>query len=257
MEKCFVFIGAGAVGSNLAVALKRAGEHIGQIISRSTESGQLLANEVDAVFSVRPEDMIKGVTHIFLTLPDHAIAEVLPMIPKLKAVIIHTSGSFRMTDLSTYGSDLGVLYPLQSFSKELDPEWEEIPFFIEASNSEIESDLRELVEKLGASSMLLDSEKRMKLHLAAVFASNFTNYLQGRAQKLIGEIGLSDDLIRPLVEETIRKSFDLGAIEAQTGPARRGDQDTIKKHLDLLSCCKMDMDIYKYLSDSISEEYKK
>lgn len=255
-EKRFALIGAGAVGSHLAVALKKAGQQLVHIISRSASEGQTLANEVDAIYSKYPEDLIDGVTHIILTLPDHAINEVLPRLPKQKSVIIHTSGSFPMSDLGMYGPDFGVLYPLQSFSKDFVPAWAEIPFFLEASSKEIERDLLELVGELGASGILLDSERRMKLHLAAIFASNFTNYMQGRAQKLINEIGLSDDLIRPLAIETIRKSYTLGAKDAQTGPARRGDHDTIKKHLDLLSCCAMDKDLYRILSNAIRDEYK-
>lgn len=255
-EKRFAFIGAGALGSHLTVALKKTGQQVVQIISRSAREGQALANEVDAIYSKCPEDIIDSVTHIILTLPDQAINEVLPRLPKRKSVIIHTSGSFPMSDLGMNGPDFGVLYPLQTFSKDFVPTWEKIPFFLEASSKEIESDLLELVGELGASGILLNSERRKKLHLAAVFASNFTNYMQGRAQKLINEIGLSDDLIRPLVVETIRKAYDLGAKDAQTGPARRGDHDTIKKHLDLLSCCAMDKDIYRILSNSISDEYK-
>lgn len=256
MEKRIALIGAGAVGSHLAVAFKEAGLPIMQIISRSAKEGQLLAEELDASFSTRPEDLMNGVTHILLTLPDNAIIEVIDRLPIQKSVIIHTSGSFPMIDLKRYGPDFGVLYPLQSITKSFKPVWKDVPFFLEASNRVVESDLLELLGKLGASSILLDSEKRKKLHLAAVFASNFTNHIQGIAQKMIKEIGLSEELIKPLVAETIRKSYNLGASEAQTGPAHRGDVDTIKKHLDLLSCCEMDRDIYRIMSNSIMKENK-
>ena len=257
MERRFAIIGAGAVGSHLALALKKSGQQITQIISRGVKSGQVLANELDAVFAERPEELEEDISHILLTLPDQAILDVIFRLPRRDSILIHTSGSFPMEQLEIFGPKFGVLYPLQSFTKYLKPKWEEIPFFVEASSGDIESDLMKLVEEIGTKSVLLDSEKRIKLHMAAVFASNFTNYLQGKAQKLMSEIGLSDELIKPLVVETIRKSFELGAKDAQTGPARRGDDDTIKKHLDLLSCCEMERNLYQTLSESIWEEFKK
>ncbi len=257
MERRFALIGAGAVGSHLAVALKESGQQIVQIISRGIQAGQSLANEVGAVFSERPEDLEDDLSHIILTLPDHAINKVLLELPKRNAIIIHTSGSFPMIGLDNWGSEYGVFYPLQSFTKNLIPSWDKIPLFVEASTKEIEKDLLNLANEISAKGIVIDSKNRMKLHVAAIYASNFTNYLLGKAQAMLSEIDLSDELIKPLVYETIRKSFELGATEAQTGPARRGDTDTIKMHLDLLSCCQKDRDLYKTLSGIIEDEYEK
>lgn len=256
-KKSFALIGAGAVGSHLATALNNSGHRIVQIISRNSDIGLSLAKKLNAKYSEKPEDLNSDISHLLLTLPDHAIKDVIPRIPKRDIILLHTSGSCPMEELKVYGTQIGVFYPLQSFSIESDPDWAEIPFFIEGSNTDVEKDLLNIVDDLGAKGMILDSSKRLTLHLAAVFASNFTNYMQGIAQELVQGIDLPIDVFKPLVAETVRKSFDLGADIAQTGPARRGDFETVKKHLEFLSCCPLDRELYKTLSDSIWDKYKK
>ncbi len=257
MDKKIAFIGAGAVGTHLSLAFCKAGFSIVQVINRGVEDGQLLARTVNASYSEFPEELFEKVTHVFLTLPDQVIPETLSRLPRNDFVVLHTTGSFPMSALKKHGHSCGVFYPLQSFTKDRSPNWNDIPIFIEGSSIEIEHDLMELAEEIGSVGIRLESEKRIKLHMAAIFASNFTNYIQGRAQEMLQGIGLSDDLIRPLVDETISKSYEFGAMKAQTGPARRGDLETLKKHLELLSCCPVDQELYKALSMSIVEVYKK
>lgn len=254
-KKQIVLIGAGAVGSHLAKALFRAGHSIDLIISRSHSSGELLAREVGASFSIRLEDLPSGTSHLFLTLPDQALEPVLSRLPKSKAIVVHTSGSQDLKLLQGYGTGFGVFYPLQSFSRAVEQDWSAVPVFIEGSDETVERELIQLAKDLGAPSRIMNSEQRRMLHLAAVFTSNFTNFLQGIAQQILLDQEIPPSLLQPLALKTIAKSYEIGAYDAQTGPARRGDKLTIKKHLELLSCRPKDQEIYRSLSEKILDLY--
>lgn len=249
-----VLIGAGNVAHHLAPALLNAGLNLCQIYSRSIESARELGKKTGItytadLFAVYPDCDV----YIFCVSDD-----VLPSLFKSlrinkKALVLHTSGS---VPLSVFGSgfeNYGVLYPLQTFSKKRALNFREVPLCIEASNEFSRKVVLSLAEKLSERVQEISSDKRKKLHLAAVFANNFTNHLYGMAGKMLEEEGLDFSLLRPLIFETAHKVMLLSPEEAQTGPARRGDESILSMHKSLLKNDKKRLMLYTLLSDSIKE----
>ena len=248
-------IGAGAVGTNLANVFFKKGVNVVQIITRDVEHGKSIADSCKAVYTQNPGVLLKSVTHVFLTVPDQVIPELASRLSKGGYCLLHTSGSTHIDLLRKHADNVGVFYPLQSFDRDQAPNWSEIPIFIEASNQSLENQLIDLGTKIGESATLLDSKSRSLVHLSAVFACNFSNYMVSIAQDLVKSAGQSGDILIPLLQETISRAVKVGAKASQTGPAKRGDFDTIKKHLDLLSFREDDRAVYKLLSDSLMKKY--
>lgn len=225
-------IGRGRVGTHLHQALQR----------RGIESQLVNSRNINAL---PPADLY------IIAVSDDAIAEVAGAMGKVDAPVVHTSGTRPLADLASH-SHRGVLYPLQSFSERRTPDFSRITFCLEASDDATLAAMQKCVAALGATSRLLDSEGRARLHFAAVVASNFSNHLWAMATQIMGcEDALS--LLAPLLEETLAKAKQLGAAEAQTGPAVRGDVHTLmaqQQSADKLAF-PMAGDIYRTLTQSI------
>lgn len=174
---------------------------------------------------------------VIIAVSDRAIREIIAKInfPE-NAVVVHTSGSesleiFQDSEIKKFG----VIYPLQTLSKEKNISFESIPIFIEATNHEASKQILVAANLLSNRVSELGSEKRLRLHMSAVIACNFTNALYGIAEKELKEIGLDLSIISPLIYETVEKAISIGPEKAATGPAIRGDKNIIDKHLALLS----------------------
>ena len=166
-------------------------------------------------------------------IPDDAISPFSESLPFQNKLTVHTSGGVGMDQLSNKNRR-GVFYPLQTFSKQREVDFTNIPICIEAESTEDIELLRKLGKTISENVVEISSEKRARLHLAAVFVNNFTNYLYGIGSEILKEDDLSFDLLKPLIMETAFKIENLSPTEAQTGPARRNDKKTIEKHLQLL-----------------------
>ena len=226
-------VGNGNVASHLYEALKNKTE-VYQVNSRTLEN------------------FPKGCDIAVLCVKDDAISEVSEKIKELSPVIVHTSGSVSMDVLSPFASHYGVMYPLQTFTKGIKIHYNEIPFFIEASDKETEEKITEIVSLISEKINFCDSDRRKKLHLASVFACNFTNALFGISFDILKENGFSPDDIKPLIKQTISKLDILSPKEAQTGPAKRNDIKVMQAHLDLLANNSELKEIYRILSSHIS-----
>lgn len=260
------FIGAGNVAWHLAVALESAGNPVQEVWSRQAQNSRRLVSTLydarvkpDANFAESPSELF------VLSVPDDAIEEVVAqlVLPE-NAILVHTSGTkslHTLRQLVDIYSDVavrtGVFYPLQTFSKatgELD--FREIPLCIEASDPETESLLVELAQGLSNIVYLVSSRERKALHVAAVFACNFTNYLLGIAKDVMAGEDLDFDLLKPLIRETFRKALAADhPAEVQTGPARRGDLNTLSAHLDYLADKPDILQLYQLLSNGIQQRY--
>lgn len=253
-NKRIVLIGAGNVAHHLAPALLKAGVDLCQIYSRSIESARELGMKTGIsyttdIFAVYPDCDI----YIFCVSDDALIALYKSIRINKEATILHTSGSLPMDIFKPFCKNYGVLYPLQTFTKKRDLDFNEIPLCIEASTTTVLNTIKEMAGRLSANVQEINSEKRKCLHLAAVFANNFTNHLYGMAGKLLETEGLDFNMLRPLIFETAHKVMLMSPENAQTGPARRGDEGILSMHKTLLKDKKKWLNVYTQLSDSIKE----
>lgn len=189
-----------------------------------------------------------------ISVKDDAIAEVSGFLAKKKGIVAHTSGAMAMNAIQAHKK--GVFYPLQTFSKGRKVDFKTIPICIEASDTASLNKLSQLGRCVSENVREIDSTQREKLHLAAVFVNNFTNYLYGVGESICLENEVSFDLLIPLILETAQKVQDLSPTKAQTGPARRNDEKSMQKHLELLTD-KHTKSLYTLLSQAIKETYEK
>jgi predicted short-subunit dehydrogenase-like oxidoreductase (DUF2520 family) len=178
---------------------------------------------------------------LILAVPDDHIAKLAEQLYELlerrQLPVAHTAGAVELQVLLDAGfTNVGVFYPLQSFSKGRSVHWEQIPFLIEASTPSLSQDLITLASSLSKQVYKASTVERQRIHLGAVFVNNFTNALLGMAQEIADELNPHGHrLYLPLLHETVAKLETLSPEEAQTGPARRADHETIARHLDYLS----------------------
>ncbi len=246
-------IGAGNVATHLARALRRSEVTISGVWSRTATSAVRLS-KVAKARPVTDLRLLPEADFYIFSLPDrvleNVIADFAPLAPS-KSILLHTAGSIPMDVFRGKAERYGVLYPLQTFSKEVKQLKRKFPCFIEGADSDTLSRIHNLACKITNDVRPLDSEKRKHLHLAAVFACNFVNHCYAVAASLLEEQGVRADCLQPLVEETARKLEDMSPRESQTGPAVRGDGNVIAAHLDMLASHPDFMRIYKEMSIGI------
>ena len=246
-----VFLGFGNVNFHLIKTLyKHNKDSVIQVYNRSKTN---LNKELNNIPFTTDLSKIKEADLYIIGIPDDAIAAFSETLPLKNKLVVHTSGSVSMEALSKRNRK-GVFYPLQTFSKNREVNFNTIPICIEAKE---EADL-ELLTNLGKSLsekvVEIDSDERSKLHLAAVFVNNFVNHLYAIGDDILGNNELSFDLLHPLIEETASKVKTLSPSEVQTGPARRGDQKTIEKHLHLLKEGP-ESELYQQLTESLMKKF--
>lgn len=249
--KKIVFLGAGNVASNLAPFLFQKGFQILQIYSRNAESASFLAKQVNATFTNSLEEIDCFADVYFCCVKDDAITQVLPYLKNTKALVLHTAGSVDVSVFSGICERYGVLYPLQTFSKNKQLDLSNIPIFIEAANPQTLIDVKKIAGTISNNIYEATSSQRKILHLSAVFSCNFTNHLYAISEDLIQKAGFDFSVLTPLIDETATKIHQLKPHQAQTGPAVRFDENVINKHLDMLSEDQMRQQIYRLLSESI------
>lgn len=246
-----VMIGAGNVASHLAPAISEAGAgNIVQVYSRTMDSARSLAGKLpDAMPTDSLRDIRRDADIYILSVKDDAIPQIVGALPKTSALYLHTSGSVGMEALAPLSDSFGVFYPLQTFSKNVSLDMKSVPLFVEGSTPEVEAQIREFGERVFKSVYHADSEIRKKMHISAVFACNFTNHLWTVAENQLAREGLPFDVLRPLLEETLRKAFVNSPSASQTGPAVRGDRNIVDAHLSMLNGT--EKELYRILSESI------
>lgn len=254
IDRRIALIGAGNVATHLAPALLKGGENLCQIYSRSIESARELGKKTGITYTSDISAVYPDCDMYIFCVSDHALLPLLKnMRIKKEATVLHTSGSLPMHILKGGAARYGVLYPLQTFSKKRDLDFREIPLCVEASDREVARELRELAERLSARVEEISSERRKVLHLAAVFANNFVNGLYGISGQILEKEGLDFNLLRPLIFETAHKVLQMSPENAQTGPARRGDENVLNMHKTLLKNDRRWLALYAMMTDLIRE----
>jgi len=245
-----VFIGAGNVATHLSLALQQSGHSILQIYSRTESSASALGEKLQVPYSTSLSEINPDADVYIFSVKDSVIADCAKEIPAVKGIFVHTAGSVPLSVFDGFTNRAGVLYPLQTFSKNRKISFAEIPFFIEAYNKEDEDLLCDLAHLISKNVNVLSSEKRKYLHLSAVFACNFVNHIYDLSSQILEEQNLSFDYLLPLIKETAAKVEEITPREAQTGPAVRYDKPIIQKHIELLTD-ENKKKIYEMLSQSI------
>lgn len=246
-------IGAGNVATHLAMGFHRAGCRITEVVSRDISHAAALAAKVGARASDDVSLMDGTADYVVISVSDSAVAEVSSVLGARDAVVVHTSGSVPIEALSANHRHAGVLYPLQTFSRDVPVDISRVPFFTEGSTADTLEKVDVLARLLSADVYHADSSKRKLLHIAGVLSSNFTVYLLGRCAEVLAAGGYPLEVVRPLVEATMSKTFAVGPHDAMTGPARRGDMAVVDAQ------CAAVPDrfrpIYRLISDNIYKEY--
>ena len=250
MIQRITLLGAGNLAVQLGKTLLWSGFDILQVYSRTAESARSLASLLETGWTTDLQKIDLSADMLIISIKDDAIESVLNQIKHADTLIVHTSGSIAMNILAKYTNAYGVFYPLQTFSKTRDVDFSDIPLCLEASSEAVMTKLKNFAAKLSNHVEEINSEKRMILHVAAVFACNFVNHCYYLGSRILENEGLSLDLLKPLIRETAEKLMEMNPFDAQTGPAKRNDMFVIDKHLNLIENQKV-ADIYKILTESI------
>jgi predicted short-subunit dehydrogenase-like oxidoreductase (DUF2520 family) len=250
-----VLIGAGRVAHHLAKAINHSGRKIVQVYSRHLGNARELASPHRVAFTDDLSNLDASADIYIIAVSDDAIAGVANQLVVADKMVVHTSGSTPMNVLNPASSNHGVLYPLQSFAFNTDIDFKKVPLCIEAADPKTEENLISFSRSISNDVRRINSDTRLQIHIAAVFANNFTNFMYLMAQEILSEGKVDFDILMPLIEETTRKLKDQQPQEAQTGPARRADIGVIQKHLGHLKDHPEKQEIYKMLSQFIQEHF--
>ena len=242
------FIGSGKVATQLALIFRFHGINITGIFSRNHVSGKALSERLQCPFVAEPNDLDADL--IIIATNDASVRELHTSLKK-DSLIVYTAGAVNLADFPD--ENWGVFYPLQTFTENRNLTVNEIPILMEANSVELRCALESLCEQVGLQSVYCGSQDRQKYHLAAVYVNNFVNHLYHKAQVQLKQNNLDWNMLKPLMEETIAKLDDLSAFDAQTGPARRNDQNTIHTHQSFLN--KEEEIVYNVLTNSIQKTY--
>ncbi len=249
-------IGTGNVAYHLGKRFVEKGVHIQQIIGRDANKNAWLASILNTGFETNYHKIKTHSDVYIIAVNDNAIPSVASQLSQIldNQLVVHTSGSIPSTALQPYFKNFGTFYPLQTFSLESQPDFDNIPIFINATLLQYLSILKDLGEKISNKVYELEDEKRIVLHIAAVFVNNFTNQLFKMADDILEKENLSFDVLKPLIQETVNKIHHHAPIDMQTGPAKRGDLITIEKHLDYLNknTPLQYFDLYKMFTDLVA-----
>jgi predicted short-subunit dehydrogenase-like oxidoreductase (DUF2520 family) len=244
-----IILGAGNVGTHLFRNLNSSKKtEVVQWYNRSLDSIKKYKKEVAVTNQIKD---LKEADVYLLALSDDVIPEMAKQLKDLKGIIAHTAGSVPMSILNE-SNNYGVFYPLQTFSKNRDTDFKNIPICLEASNEGSYQTLFKLASTLGNNINKINSEQRLRLHTAAVFVNNFTNHLYQLGNTICKEHNISFSLLQPLIKETAAKIESMTPKDAQTGPALRKDNITLQKHQVQLSNPDI-KNLYLYLTESIQK----
>ena len=240
-------IGAGNVGINMFETLRKKKEI--KMVSLFNRSIEKIISHRNKIFITDNINEIKKSDIYIISTNDDSIEKVSKKLKGRNGLIVHTSGSTEMNVLSIH-KNFGVLYPLQTLTKDKLCDFKKIPICIQGNNNINNQKLKKLVKIIGSKCYHFDSKQRLALHVSAVFACNFTNYLFSIAYDICAENKIPFEIFFPLIRETIEKIEKNNPSKIQTGPGIRKDLNTIKKHLNFIKS-KNSKKIYSILTQAI------
>lgn len=248
-----VLLGAGNVATHLALAFQKSGQAVIQIYSKHFENAVGLAKKLNCGYTDSLKAIDKTADIYIIAVKDDAVVEVAEQLKLKGKIVAHTSGCVDMSVLKRSSGNYGVFYPLQTFSKSNKVNMKAVPLCLEASNSATLKILSALAKHISNNVQQINSEQRRTIHLAAVFACNFSNHMYVIAENVLKSDNLSLDILKPLIEETAKKIQNASPVEMQTGPAVRNDKKTMDSHLLLLDESKEYRKLYELISKNITD----
>jgi len=249
-----VIIGTGNAATVLGKKFKAAGHHIVQVFGRDASAASKLAYQFDTESTNYWSVIRKDADFYLVAVADDAITEVAKHVHVPGKLVAHTAASVTKDVLKSMSHHYGVFYPLQSLRKEME-ELPDIPVFIDASDDSTRKKLEQLAQSISKEKVILAGDKeRMKLHVAAVIVSNFTNHLYKLAEDYCKKEGLDFKQLIPLIEETAQRLKAISPSDTQTGPAVRRDDPTIQQHLSILERYPHLKKIYEMMTESIQDK---
>ena len=253
MQQNIVLLGSGNLASNIAPALCNAGWNIVQVYSQRLENAKSLASKLGIASYTNETKKIKKADIYISALKDSVSQEVWSKTDLHQSLVIHTSGSLPANALSPFSCNFGVLYPLMTLSKQRIIDFDNIPLFTEANSTENEEIINKIAHSISKEVHHATSEQRSQIHLAAVWANNFSNYMYSVAEHIMRKNGLPFECLLPLIDETAKKIHSLSPHEAQTGPAVRYDTNIINRHIELQESEMAEL--YKKISENIHRQH--
>ena len=253
--KSITIIGTGRVAHHLCYVFATNGLIIAEVVGRNMLKAIDLAKLCGAKPVGKLEQVSQDADLYVIAVSDDAIEEVINSLPSLDGLVVHTSGMKSQQVFERNFARFGIFYPLQTFSFERKPDFSTIPVFVQ-SNSDEDTQLLWALGKMILSEVhVISDTQRQRLHLAAVFVNNFSNAMYSIADEILTAEGLSFNALKPLLMETALKALQMPPREAQTGPARRNDQGTLKQHFQLLQQHPDFQKVYQTMTDYILNHF--
>ncbi len=251
------FIGTGNVVYHLLPAFYHAGNKVVSVFSRSRDKQQFSRFGVPVIHYT--DGIICDSDILIIAVPDDKIYTVSKKIrtKNQHQIVVHTSGAVDWDEIADANINRGFFYPLQTFKKQQFVDLRNVPIVINAESQTILKCLTEIGERVSNDIRILSGVNKSKIHAVAVVVNNFVNYLIGQSQKFLADRKIDSSILHPLIQETIRKAIlSDNSLKNQTGPAVRKDNNTIKKHLEILEEHEELREIYRYISENISNYYE-
>jgi predicted short-subunit dehydrogenase-like oxidoreductase (DUF2520 family) len=248
--------GSGNLAWHLSKGLAMQGFQISGIWSRDFRHANELAANCDSVAYENISALSNEADLIIIAVADKAIENVARSIGAFDGIVVHSAGSVPMNVLEESFRNYGVIYPLQTFSKNISITLGDVPIFLEASTFEVMQSMKMVASKLSDHIYETGSDERLLLHTAAVFASNYLNLMYIIGNEILKNTDIPQEVLRPLIAETARKAISNDPYIMQTGPARRKDLVTIEKHVEALATLPEYAEIYRLLSNLIINKYE-
>ena len=236
--------------------MKEAGLDLKQVYSRSEDSAKCLADTLDCGYTTDIKKVIPDADIYVFSLKDDVLTEIIASMPTKRGLWIHTAGSVDIDVFKKNAESYGVIYPMQTLSISRKTDFSKIPLFVEGNTIDTENVIFNIAKKLSNNVTRMTSKKRKHLHLAAVFACNFSNHMYALASQILEKQDIDQRILQPLIDETANKLHSMSPKDAQTGPAIRYDRNIIDSHLSMLDDENM-RKLYKMISESIHETNEK
>jgi len=255
-----VILGTGNLATHLADFISQHSQlNLIQLFNhRKTKEALSLANKNNCPLVSNYTAILTNADIYFICVKDDSIKDVSEKLKKLhlQNLVVHTSGSIELKVLNKVSKQIGVFYPLQTFSKSDLIDWETTPLLLEANTPIAFKKLQAFSKLCSAQVKKVDSKTRLAIHLAAVFGCNFTNALFAVSYQLFQKaLSIQEiKLLHPILQQSFQKMLTMGPLNSQTGPAKRNDQVTMQKHLALLKSDKRLTSVYKVASELIQTQ---